>query len=173
MSLKKRSYTKLMEMLFNITMFLSIITTGIVTGTVFAYANSVMPGLKKADDRTFVLTNRLLNASVDNPIFLAVSNIALIAQIGSLLFAISLQQSNLIFLFGFALLGYVATLLITILGNLPLNRKIITANIPKNDNGWKELREQFEHRWRHFNLLRTLTCLASVSILIIALLFKL
>lgn len=157
------------ENIVDILSFLAVITTSIVAGTVFAYANSVMPGLRKSDNCTFVLSVRHLNSSVDNPTFLIISNAALLTQIGFLISVIYLKHFDKILLVSIAVICYVATLLITFIGNLPLNKAIITANLPESETGWKPLRERFEFRWTLLNRLRTLTCILSVSSLIIAL----
>lgn len=158
--------------IFNALAFLAVLTTSIVAGIVFAYSNSVMPGLRNSDDRTFVLSVRHLTSSVANPIFLIISNGALIAQIGFVVLAFYLQQFDKVVLGSIALIGYVATLLITFKGNLPLNRAIISAELPAIDSGWQELRVRFESRWLLFNHLRTLTCILSVSALLVALLIN-
>ncbi|MGG5737866.1 MULTISPECIES: anthrone oxygenase family protein [Bacillus cereus group] len=157
---------------FNVLAFLAILTTSIVAGTVFAYSNSVMPGLRNSDDRTFVLSVRHFTSSVANPIFLFISNGALIAQIGFVVLAVYLQQFDKVILGLIALISYVATLLITFTGNLPMNRAIISAELPVRDSGWDELRVKFESRWTLLNHTRTLTCILSVSALLIALLIN-
>ena len=136
----------------------------------FAYSNSVMPGLRNSDDRTFVLSVRHFTSSVANPIFLFISNGALIAQIGFVILAVYLQQFDKVILGSIALISYVATLLIT--GNLPMNRAIISAELPVRDSGWDELRVGFETRWTLLNHTRTLTCILSVSALLVALLIN-
>ncbi|MCH4569926.1 DUF1772 domain-containing protein [Bacillus sp. ES1-5] len=124
---------------FNFLAFLAILTTSIVAGTVFAYSNSVMPGLRNSDDRTFVLSVRHFTSAVANPIFLFMSNGALIAQIGFVVLAVYLQQFDTVVLGVIAVIGYVATLLITFTGNLPMNKAIISAKLPVRDSGWAEL----------------------------------
>ncbi|WP_233193467.1 DUF1772 domain-containing protein [Sporosarcina sp. P3] len=156
--------------LFKVLAGLAILTTGMMAGIVFAYANSVMPGLRKSEDRTFVLAIRHLTSSVANPLFLVISNGALIAQIGFVVVAVSSQQFNQILLGSFALTFYIATLLITFLGNLPLNKAIISAELPTSATTWNELRIRFESRWTMLNNVRTMTCILSVSTLILALL---
>ncbi|MFE7374942.1 DUF1772 domain-containing protein [Bacillus cereus] len=155
-------------LLFNVLAFLSILMTGIVAGTVFAYSNSVMPGLRNSDDRTFVLSVRHFTSSVANPIFLIISNGALIAQIGFVVLSVYLQQFDKVVLGAIALISYVATLLITFTGNLPMNKAIISAELPVRDSGWAELRVRFESRWTLLNHTRTLTCILSVSALLVA-----
>ncbi|MFA2642280.1 DUF1772 domain-containing protein [Bacillus cereus] len=98
------------------------------------------------------------------------SNGALIAQIGFVVLAVYLQQFDTVVLGVIAVIGYVATLLITFTGNLPMNKAIISAKLPVRDSGWAELRVRFESRWTLLNHLRTLTCILSVSALLVALL---
>ncbi|WP_226603629.1 anthrone oxygenase family protein [Bacillus cereus] len=157
-------------LLFKFLAFFSILTTSIVAGIVFAYSNSVMPGLRNADDRTFVLSVRHFTSSVANPMFLFISNGALIAQVGFVVLSVYLQQFDTVVLGAIALISYVATLLITFTGNLPMNRVIISVELPVRDSGWAELRVRFESRWTLLNHLRTLTCMLSVSALLVALL---
>lgn len=158
------------SLLFTVLAGLAVLTTGMMAGIVFAYANSVMPGLRKAEDRTFVLAIRHLTSSVANPLFLIISNGALLAQIGFIVVAVLMQQSSQIVLGSIALIFYIATLLITFLGNLPLNKAIISAELPASDAKWNELRVRFESSWTLLNNLRTITCILSVSTLIVALL---
>ncbi|WP_227495143.1 anthrone oxygenase family protein [Bacillus cereus] len=128
-----------------------------------------MPGLRNSDDRTFVLSVRHFTSSVTNPIFLFISNGALIAQIGFVVLAVYLQQFDKVVLGSIAVISYVATLLITFTGNLPMNRAILSAELPV-DSGWDELRVRFESRWTLLNHSRTLTCILSVSVLLVAVL---
>lgn len=158
-----------MEILFYITVIIAIISTSVVAGTVFAYLNSVMPGLRNADDRTFVLANRYLNVAVDNPTFLIISNLALVAQIGLVVFSALILNTMLTVILSFSLLAYIVTLLITFMGNLPLNKTIIKASLKQSDSGWKQLRDGFENQWKFFNLLRNLSCFISLILIIIAL----
>lgn len=157
---------------FKVIAGLAVLTTGLVAGIVLAYSNSVMPGLRKSDDRTFVLSIRHMTSSVANPIFLFISNGALLAQIGFIILAAMSQQFDQVILGSIAVIFYVATLLITFLGNLPLNKAIISAELPESDSGWNELRVQFESRWTLLNHLRTITCILSVSTLLVALLIN-
>jgi len=58
--------------------------------------------------------------------------------------------------------GYLATLGITFLGNFPLNKMIVNAEIPSTSEAWKQLRINFESRWILLNHFRTITCLGSI-----------
>ena len=43
------------------------ITTGLMAGLYYAYACSVMPGLSRTDDRTFVSAMQQINVAIINP----------------------------------------------------------------------------------------------------------
>lgn len=163
-----------MEIFFDILAFIAILTTSLVAGTVFAYGNSVLPGLRQADHKTFVLSIRHLTSSVSNWIFLSISQGALIGQIGFIAVAVYLKEYDKVIIGSIAVVFYVATLLTTFLGNLPLNNAIISAELPKTDGdaGWQQLREKFEFPWIRLNHLRTVTCIISASALLVALLIN-
>ncbi|MDM2518036.1 hypothetical protein PP538_09015 [Mycobacteroides abscessus] len=82
-----------MKTIMAVAMAVAIVTTGLVAGTVFAYSNSVMPGLRKIDDRSMVLAIRALVSSVANPVFLCVSALALVSQLVSVVLAFTAGTS--------------------------------------------------------------------------------
>ena len=47
------------------------LTTGLVAGTFALYAHTVMPGLRRTDDRTFVSAFQALDRAIINPWFMA------------------------------------------------------------------------------------------------------
>jgi uncharacterized membrane protein len=52
-----------MEILRAVTLVVATITTGLMAGVFAIYANAVMPGLRRSDDRTFVSAFQ----SIDTP----------------------------------------------------------------------------------------------------------
>jgi uncharacterized membrane protein len=47
------------------------ISIGLVAGVFFAYASSIMPGLRETGERTFVGAFQVLDRAIINPIFMA------------------------------------------------------------------------------------------------------
>src|SRR4051812_41285218 len=45
------------------------LTTGLMAGLFYAFDVSVMPGLSRTDDRTFVTAMRSINEAIENPLF--------------------------------------------------------------------------------------------------------
>jgi hypothetical protein len=50
----------------------AMVATGLIAGLFYTYANSVMLGLGRTDDRTFVLAMQRINESIQNVAFLPV-----------------------------------------------------------------------------------------------------
>ena len=55
----------------NVTLLAATVTTGLIAGLFFAYANNVMPALRGADDRAFVDVMQRINVVILNPLFLS------------------------------------------------------------------------------------------------------
>ncbi|MDO2985064.1 DUF1772 domain-containing protein [Mycobacteroides abscessus subsp. abscessus] len=150
-----------MKTIMAVAMAVAIVTTGLVAGTVFAYSNSVMPGLRKIDDRSMVLAIRALVSSVANPVFLCVSALVLVSQLVSVVLAFT-AGTSLALPVVLGLVLYLLTLALTYAGNIPLNLAIIKAPIPQTDEQWHALRHAFERKWTIINhgrvLAATLSC---------------
>jgi uncharacterized membrane protein len=59
-----------MEILRAATLVVATITTGLMAGVFAIYANAVMPGLCRSDDRTFVGAFQSIDTAIINPLFL-------------------------------------------------------------------------------------------------------
>ena len=52
-------------------LFLAALCVGIMAGVMGLYANAIMPGLRRTDDRTFVGAFQAIDTAIINPVFLA------------------------------------------------------------------------------------------------------
>jgi len=139
------------------------ITTGLIAGLFFAFTYSVMPGLAQTTDRTFVEAMQRINVAIVNGWFLS-------CFLGALVFGIVATAFNFGngAVFGWALAGtvcYVATLIITVRFNIPLN-DALPAAVPDDPGA---IRRQFEAPWIRWNLLRVVTSLGAFGCLVGAL----
>lgn len=138
----------------------AIITTGLLAGVYYAFAVAVMPGLKDADDATFVTTMQRINASIVNPAFM-------LAFLGApaLTAAAAWQWSRRPNGAGrrgarLALLAlglHLAGLGLTAGANVPLNDALAQAGDPAQMSPahLAEARAAYEQPWTRRHLLRT------------------
>jgi uncharacterized membrane protein len=132
------------------------ITMGFAAGAFAIYAHTIMPGLKKTDDHTFVAAFQATDRAIINPWFM------IFAFGGALAFSIAALVTNR----GTAALPWIAAALglyliafvITIAINVPLNDVIKNAGDPDRIRDLAGVRERFhESRWAAWNLVRVAT----------------
>ncbi len=144
--------------LLHLSLAIAAVSTGLVAGYVLAYANSVMPGLSTTDDLTFVTASRGIIGTVANPLFLALSNIPIIAFLVAVLSALLTPVATAVPVLTIgALLLYVATLVITFAINLPLNKALLSPHDTSDPDASAQARMAFDEPWKRANLARTWT----------------
>ncbi|GAA3021346.1 DUF1772 domain-containing protein [Streptosporangium longisporum] len=141
------------------------VTVGLTAGLFYAYACSVMPGLGRADDRTFVTAMQRINVAILNGWFGvcfagAVPLIALAAVLhlrgdGRPVFPWIVA----------AFVLYAVMLGITFAVNVPLNNALDAAGDPDRVADLAAVRERFEGAWVRWNVARTVACVAAFSCL--------
>ncbi|MFI5530703.1 DUF1772 domain-containing protein [Kitasatospora sp. NPDC051853] len=145
------------------------VTMGLSAGLFFAYSCSVMPGLAKADDRTFVETMQRINVAILNGWFMAVFMGALVLS----LLAVGLhlgagQRGALPWLVAAAVL-YVVLMVVTGTVNVPLNDQLAAAGSLDHIPDLAAVRERFETTWVKWNTVRTVAGTAGFGCLVAAL----
>jgi uncharacterized membrane protein len=138
-----------------LSLLLATLTMGLATGAFALYAHTVMPGLKKTDDRTFVAAFQAMDRAIINPWFM------LTAFGGALVLTIAALVTNLgrdtLPWVAVALGLYVIAVVITFAINVPLNDALKAAGDPDRIQDLGAVRERFnEARWATFNVIRTL-----------------
>jgi uncharacterized membrane protein len=153
-----------MSVLRAISLLGATMTMGLMAGVFVLYAHTVMPGLKKTDDRTFVTAFQALDRAIINPWFMAGG------FLGALLFTLAAALSHLghdaLPWIVAALVLYAIAFVITIAVNVPLNDAIKAAGDPDRIADLAAVRERFdEARWAAFNLVRVVTSTAAFACL--------
>jgi uncharacterized membrane protein len=109
------------------------ITMGLVDGAFALYAHTIMPALRKTDDRTFVAAFQALDRAIINPWFM------LTAFGGALAFtiaAVAAHRGTPAFPWVAAALGlYLVAVVVTVAVNVPLNDAIKAAGDPARSRG--------------------------------------
>ncbi|MFD9304259.1 DUF1772 domain-containing protein [Streptomyces sp. NPDC060048] len=139
------------------------LTTGLMAGLFFAFDVSVMPALKRSDDRTLIAVMQRVNTSIINGWFM-------LAFLGALLFtalALALHlpagaHAAVPPLSG-ALFAYVLALAVTGRVNIPLNNALEAAGPAERIADPAAVRRAFESKWVPANRWRTALCTAALG----------
>ncbi|WP_309144477.1 anthrone oxygenase family protein [Streptomyces sp. BR123] len=143
------------------------VTTGLMAGLFFAFDISVMPALKRSDDRTLIQVMQRINTAIINGLFLLVF-------LGALLFtglALTLHLadggswSGAAIPLTAALVAYVLALGVTARVNIPLNNALEQAGPFDRIPDPAAVRRAFESGWVPANRWRTLLCTVALGCL--------
>ena len=140
-------------------LLLATFMIGIIAGVMFLYANTIMPGLAKTGDRTFVRAFQEIDTAIINPLFmvfflggLVVTGIAAVLHIG---------EPPLPWITA-AFVLYLVVVVSTVSVNVPLNNEIKAAGPPSSSEEASRVRADFnEPRWIRWNLVRTVLTAAA------------
>jgi uncharacterized membrane protein len=158
-----------MNALQGISLVAATLTMGLMAGVFSLYAHTIMPGLGRTDDRTFVGAFQAIDRAIINPWFLPAFFGALVFSGLAAAFQIGEDDGSVLpwtaAAFVLYLPGFVATLSV----NVPLNNAIKAAGDP-DDIDVAQVRRRFdEPRWVRWNLVRTVGSTAAFGLLIWAL----
>ena len=147
-------------------LILAVLTTGTMTGVFTLYSHTVMPGLGRTDDKTFVASFQSMDRAILNPLFLPTFVGALVfTGLAAALSFGSASRSMLPWLIA-ALVLYLAIVIITGRINVPLNNAIKAAGDPNTIDVAAVRRNFNEALWTRWNHVRSAACLAAFVCLI-------
>ncbi|MEU4692493.1 anthrone oxygenase family protein [Actinoplanes sp. NPDC023714] len=132
-------------------LLIAVVLLGLMAGLFYAYAGSVMPGLRRAEDRTVVDAMQRINIAIQNPLFLVIFLGALVAGVVAMF--LYRDEPAVGWPLLIAVLLYAATLLITFTRSIPLNNRLAAGDL----SDAREIREFFLEPWIRWNTVRTLT----------------
>jgi uncharacterized membrane protein len=155
------------DYLQSVTLLAATITMGLVAGVLVLYAHTIMPGLAKTDDRTFVGAFQAIDRAIINPWFMACfMGTPVLTAVSAVLF---LGDSGFVLIAG-AFVLYVVTFAVTTGINVPRNDEIKAAGDPDKIDV-AAVRAAFdEGRWVRWNRLRVITTTGAFGLLCWALL---
>ena len=149
-------------------MVLSIVATvvaGLSAGLFFSFSTGVMPGLARADDRSYVDSMRGINNAVINGLFLGAvfgAPLLLMAASGAALFTAT-ETTPTMLLLAAAAISLIGTGLVTGAVNVPLNNRLAISTERDVD-----VRRAFHEKWVRANHVRTLASLLALVCAVIA-----
>ncbi|SFC90634.1 DUF1772 domain-containing protein [Streptomyces aidingensis] len=142
---------------------------GLIAGFFYAYACSVMIGLARVDDRTFIDTMQWINATVRNQWFAPSFFGALLLTAVAVLLHLGRDARAVLVWSAAALLLYGAAFSVTMGVNVPLNEDLAAAGDPAALGDPAAVRAAFEDRWVTWNTVRALASTAALVCLLRAL----
>jgi uncharacterized membrane protein len=137
------------------------VATGLQAGTYYTWASGVMPGLARVDDRTFIHAMQQMNIAIVNPAFM-LTFLGAPVLAGVAVFTASSATRPWVIV-GAACA--VATVVITFVGNMPLNNALDAAGDIDQIRDLAGLREKVESSWVSWNIVRAVTSTASLAAL--------
>jgi uncharacterized membrane protein len=148
--------------------FTAAIGCGLVAGVFFAFSTFVMPALARLQPAQGIVAMQSINITAINPLFM----LALLGTAVACLFIVisallGWHQSGTIYLAIGSLLYLVGTILVTILGNVPLNYAL--SIVDPNSTEGATLWARFLTEWTFWNHVRTLAALAASVTFILSL----
>ncbi|MFY1690028.1 DUF1772 domain-containing protein [Plantactinospora sp. WMMB782] len=145
-------------------------TTGLVAGVFVLYAHTIMPGLGRTDDRTFVGAFQAVDRAIINPWFMSCFFGAPILTGASAVLHLRAGTDGGLPWIAAAFLLYLAVLVITLAVNVPANDTLKAAGDPDGIADLARVRRDFgEARWRAWNLLRVVLTGTAFGCLLVAL----
>ena len=146
------------------------LTMGLVAGVFALFAHTIMPGLHRTDDRTFVTAFQQIDRAIINPWFM------ITAFGGALVLTLAAGIANrgtpalpwIAAAFGL----YLAAVVVTIAVNVPLNDAIKAAGNPAHIDVARVRAQFHEARWAAANLVRVATTTPAFGLLAWALVLR-
>jgi uncharacterized membrane protein len=145
-----------------VSLVLATVTVGMMAGIMAAFALSVMRGLGRTSDATFVEAMRRINVEIVNPWFVfcflggaVFTLLTLFLTVRGYPAGAPARDAIGWIIAGFVLYGL--SLAVTFFVNMPLNAALAAAD-PTDPTA---ARKPFEKRWVQFNVIRTVTAVAS------------
>jgi uncharacterized membrane protein len=148
------------------TLVAATMTMGLMAGVFGLYANAIMPGLGRSNDRTFVGAFQSIDRAIVNPLFLAIFFGALLLTGLVVVLHLGGDGGKVLPWAVAALVLYLAVVVATLAVNVPLNDVIKAAGDPDRIADLAAVRERFnEARWVSWNLARTVASTAAFGCL--------
>jgi uncharacterized membrane protein len=145
-------------------------TTGLMAGVYGLYQHTVLPGLGRTDDRTFVAGFQAVDRAIINPWFMTGFLGVLLGTVAAA--ALNADRRLLPWLLVALALNLLVSV-ITVVVHVPLNDALKAAGDPDRIADLAEIRERFDAaRWTAWNLVRTLSTTAAFGLLCWALLLR-
>lgn len=152
-----------MEVFRAVTLMAATLSTGLAAGAFVLYWHTIMPGLAKTDDRTFVGAFQALDRAIINPWFMAGGFLG--ALVFTLLAGIAHLGQDTLPWIATAFVLYLVTFVLTLAINVPLNDALKAAGDPASIDVAAARAAFDEARWARVNRVRALLSTVAFGLL--------
>ena len=153
-----------MNLLRGAVLVVAAIGLGLMAGVFGLYANTIMPGLRRTDDRTFVGAFQAIDGAIINPLFMATFVGALLSTGLAVALHVPDDVRSVLPWCIAAFVLYLWVFVSTIAVNVPLNDEIKAAGDPDHIDDLAAVRARFqEPRWTRWNLVRAVASMAGFA----------
>ncbi len=143
-----------MDQLIPVVGTMVLLGSALVGGIFFAFSSFVIKALARVPSAEGIGAMQSINVVVLNPSFLAAFIGTAVVSLGAVVLALAgWGRPSAPFFLGGALFYLVGTLLVTMLGNVPLNDQL--AAVSATDPGARDVWEHYVSRWIVWNHVRT------------------
>ena len=143
-----------MDQLIPVVGTMALLGSALVGGIFFAFSSFIMKALADVPSAEGIGAMQSINVVVINPSFLGVFfGTAVLSLVAGGLALAGWGRPSAYFFLGGALFYLVGTILVTMLGNVPLNNQL--AAVSPTDPGTREVWEHYLDRWTMWNHVRT------------------
>ena len=144
----------------------SIITTGLMSGLLYGWTVSVIPGTRRIDDTTYITTMQHINKAIVNPAFIIPFMGIPILVGGTAIAHFRAGDSRRGWLLTGAAVTYVVGVLgATIAGNVPLNDALESFKlVDSNKQAIADRRKTYETPWNRWHYLRTAASIGAFAL---------
>ncbi|HEU5130390.1 MAG TPA: DUF1772 domain-containing protein [Glycomyces sp.] len=157
-----------MELLRTAALVLGTVGVGLIAGVFYGWAVSVMPGLARTDDRTFVAAFQAMDRAIVRPPFVAVFTGTLALTAAAALLHLGHRAVLLWTSAAFAL--YLLSFVFTVRCNIPLNDALKAAGEADRIDTAAARARFDEAKWNRWHRIRTALCTAALVCMVLALL---
>ncbi len=151
-------------------LFLTILTTGLSAGLFYAWAVSVIPGIKRIPDKSYLEAMQAINRAILNPGFFIIFFGALLLMIWSVYLQYKVSSGLSFWMIALATVTYLTgNMGVTIFGNIPLNEMLDQIQLTTLSlEELKSTRHAYERQWNAFHRIRTIFSVVSFLLLLLA-----
>jgi uncharacterized membrane protein len=154
------------DVLREVVLIAATLTMGLMAGVFGIYGNAIMPGLRRTDDRTFVVAFQSIDRAIINPAFMATFGGALALTALAALLHLTGDVRPVLPWVAAAFILYLLVFVITIGVNAPRNNEIKAAGDVDRMTNPHGVRERFdEARWIRWNHVRTFATTVAFGLL--------